>query len=101
MFAKRPRRSVSFCCATASGSKEPGMSVIHYKFKNTKKYETIQFEGQVLSVLELKRSIVAQKKLAQAGGDFDLLLRNSQTGEGRAAGTDFTPQCSARLFRLP
>ncbi len=57
-------------------------SVIHYKFKTDKKWETITFDGQVISVLELKRAIVQHQKLAKSQQDFDLLLQNKATGEG-------------------
>lgn len=59
------------------------MSVIHFKFKNaSRKWDTVTFDGNVISVLDLKRAIVIQKKLHKSLDDFDLLFTNAQTGEG-------------------
>mgnify|MGYP000137021802 CR=1 FL=1 len=60
-------------------------SAIHYRFKTAKTWDTITFEGGVLSVIDLKRGIVSQKKLGKTATDFDLLLTNAQTGEGMCA----------------
>lgn len=54
---------------------------IYFKFKNVKKWETLNFESSVISVLEVKRGIVRHKKLDQTNDDFDLMLSNAQTGE--------------------
>lgn len=60
-------------------------SVVHYKFKNQdKKWETLQFDGPVISVNELKRQIAQRSNLGQAG-DFDLVLSNQETGFGANA----------------
>ena len=60
--------------------------MIHYKFKSaassSRKWDSIGLEGAVVSVLDLKRSIVQQKKLAKSNVDFDLMITNAQTGEG-------------------
>lgn len=59
------------------------MSVIHFKFKNaSRKWDIVTFDGNVISVLDLKRAIVMQKKLNKSLDDFDLLFTNAQTGEG-------------------
>lgn len=54
---------------------------IHYKFKSAIDYDTITFDGLHISVLDLKKAIVQQKKLGKAT-DFDLLITNAQTDEG-------------------
>lgn len=54
---------------------------VHYKFKSSKDYDTISFDGSFISLGELKRAIVAQKKLGKST-DFDLEVTNAQTGEG-------------------
>lgn len=60
--------------------------MIHYKFKsatsNSRKWDSIGIEGSVVSVLDLKRSIVQQKKLSKSNADFDLMITNASTGEG-------------------
>lgn len=58
------------------------MNRISYKFKNERKWQHLTFDKSYLTVLEVKRGIVAQKKLQQSHTDFDLLLTNAQTGEG-------------------
>jgi hypothetical protein len=54
---------------------------VHYKFKTSQDWDTVSFNGAVISALDLKRAIVAQKKLDKSKDDFDLLLTNAQTGE--------------------
>ena len=54
---------------------------IHYKFKSAIDYDTITFDGLHISVADLKKAIVHQKKLGKAT-DFDLLITNAQTNEG-------------------
>jgi hypothetical protein len=56
---------------------------VHYKFKSAKDYDTVTFDGAFISVAELKREIIAQKKLTANGND--LLLENAQTTEGACA----------------
>lgn len=53
---------------------------IHYKFKSALDYDTITFDGLHISVSDLKKSIVFQKKLGKAT-DFDLRITNAQTNE--------------------
>ncbi len=65
-------------------------SVIHYKFKNaSKRFDVIAFEGNVLSVSDLKRHIAREKKLGKSE-DFDLMITNAQTGEGKRAPPQLT-----------
>jgi hypothetical protein len=54
---------------------------IHYKFKSAIDYDTITFDGLHISVSDLKKAIVHQKKLGKAT-DFDLMITNAQTNEG-------------------
>jgi len=53
---------------------------IHYKFKSAIDYDTITFDGLHISVSDLKKSIVQQKRLGKAT-DFDLMITNAQTNE--------------------
>jgi len=56
------------------------MSVIYYKLKSAKDYDTVTFDGISLSVFDLKHEIMVSKKLGK-GTDFDLSVSNAQTGE--------------------
>lgn len=58
------------------------MSCIHYKFRSSLEYDTITFDGLAISLGDLKRSIMAQKKIAKVT-DFDLEITNAQTKEGK------------------
>lgn len=55
--------------------------VVHYKFKSTAKWDSILFDGHLMSIRDLKRAIVEQKKLNKHTGDFDLLITDAQTSE--------------------
>jgi E3 ubiquitin-protein ligase RBBP6 len=57
------------------------LGILHYKFKNEKKWHQITFEAGSISVIDVKRSIVSQKKIAKSNDDFDLRLTNVQTGD--------------------
>ncbi|EDW01958.1 E3 ubiquitin-protein ligase RBBP6 [Drosophila grimshawi] len=53
---------------------------VHYKFKSTLNFDTITFDGLHISVADLKREIVQQKRLGKII-DFDLQITNAQTKE--------------------
>lgn len=55
---------------------------VHYKFKSALDFDTITFDGLHISVDDLKKSIVHQKRLGKTV-DFDLQITNAQTKEGR------------------
>lgn len=57
------------------------MSCIHYKFRSALEYDTITFDGLSISLADLKRSIITQKKFGK-NSDFDLEVTNAQTKEG-------------------
>lgn len=57
------------------------MSFVYYKFKAAKDYDTCTFDGPSISVFDLKKEIMAQKKLGK-GTDFDLAIYNAQTNDG-------------------
>ena len=46
---------------------------VYYKFNSELKYSYIDFDGLHISVADLKKSIVHQKRLGKI--DFDLLVR--------------------------
>ncbi|KAI8818207.1 DWNN domain-containing protein, partial [Fimicolochytrium jonesii] len=56
------------------------MSVVFYKFKSAKDYDTCTFDGPHITVFDLKREILTAKKLGK-GTDFDLAVYNAQTNE--------------------
>jgi protein MPE1 len=64
------------------------MSVIFYKvieyliqFKSAKDFDTCTFDGTGISVFDIKRDIMINKKLGK-GLEFDLSIFNAQTNEG-------------------
>lgn len=79
-------------------------SIIHYKFKNSSgTWDSIEFEGSFISLYDLKRSIVASKKLSRSGsGDFDLLLTNTLTNEDYTEDYSLIPKnTSVTVKRVP
>ena len=58
------------------------MSVVHFKFKSSVDYDKITFDGLTITLADLKKSIMAKKKLGQTV-DFDLRITNSQTRESK------------------
>lgn len=58
-----------------------GTMSVHYKFKSTLDYDTITFDGLHISVADLKKAILQQKRLSKIT-DFDLQIINAQTKEG-------------------
>lgn len=53
---------------------------IHYKFKSALEYDTVTFDGLHISVKDLKKQILHQKKIGKST-DFDLQITNAQTKE--------------------
>ncbi|KAH8354933.1 hypothetical protein KR093_002153 [Drosophila rubida] len=53
---------------------------VHYKFKSTLHFDTITFDGLHISVADLKREIIQQKRLGKII-DFDLQITNAQNKE--------------------
>lgn len=56
---------------------------IYYKFKNSKESDKVTFDGLHMSVGELKKSILQQKKFGKSN-DFDLKITNAQTNESKS-----------------
>lgn len=69
-----------------------GMSFIRYKFKSANYYDEVHCEGHGMAVWELKDEIISAKRLGRLY-DFDLVLSNDQTREGKR------PQFPAGLIR--
>ncbi len=62
------------------------MSIIRYKYKADRDFESVQFEGMSCSLGELKRLIV--EKSSRSGthhprDDYDLIISNATTHEGQ------------------
>lgn len=55
---------------------------VHYKFKSALDFDTIAFDGLHISVDDLKKAILHQKRLGKTV-DFDLQITNAQTKEGK------------------
>lgn len=53
---------------------------VHYKFKSSLDYDTVTFDGLHISVGDLKKAIIQQKKIGRSS-DFDLQITNAQTKE--------------------
>jgi E3 ubiquitin-protein ligase RBBP6 len=54
---------------------------VHYKFKSALEYDTVTFDGLHISVRDLKKAILHQKRIGK-NTDFDLQVTNAQTKEG-------------------
>ena len=62
------------------------MSIIRYKYKADRDFESVQFEGMSCSLGELKRLIVEKSSRSgshQPRDDYDLIISNATTHEGR------------------
>lgn len=66
---------------------------VHYKFKSALDFDTITFDGLHISVADLKKSIVHQKRIGKTM-DFDLHITNAQTKEG----SGFSPTIQFCLY---
>ncbi|XP_021931899.1 E3 ubiquitin-protein ligase RBBP6 isoform X3 [Zootermopsis nevadensis] len=53
---------------------------VHYKFKSALEYDTVTFDGLHISVRDLKKAILHQKRIGK-NTDFDLQVTNAQTKE--------------------
>lgn len=76
------------------------MSLIHYKFKAAKDYNSLTFDGLSISLFELKRDILIDNKLK--GSDFDIIISNAQTNEDYYDDTQLIPKnTSVYVRRVP
>lgn len=62
---------------------------VHYKFKSALDFDTISFDGLHISVDDLKKAIIHQKRLGKTQ-DFDLQVTNAQTKEGKYISSGIT-----------
>ncbi|ELU15719.1 hypothetical protein CAPTEDRAFT_175258 [Capitella teleta] len=79
------------------------MSCIHYKFKSSKDYDTLTFDGMHISLADLKKSILQNKRLTKSGSlDFDLQIVNAQTREVYNEAEELIPKnTSVVVARIP
>lgn len=74
---------------------------VHYKFKSSLDYDTVTFDGLHISVGDLKKAILQQKKIGK-GFDFDLQITNAQTKEVYADDEALIPKnASVIVSRVP
>ncbi|KAL3218442.1 hypothetical protein MRX96_005948 [Rhipicephalus microplus] len=74
---------------------------VHYKFKSSLDFDTVTFDGLHISVGELKKNILQQKKIGK-GADFDLQITNAQTKEVYTSDDYLVPKnTSVIVARVP
>jgi hypothetical protein len=73
-------------------------SVIHFKFRSALLSETLNFDGDYLSLLDLKRLIAKKKGLLNAA-DIDFSITNKQTGEEYTKEDQFIPKNTEVLVK--
>lgn len=74
---------------------------VHYKFKSALDFDTISFDGLHISVADLKKAIIHQKRLGKTM-DFDLQITNAQTKEEYGDETALIPKnTSLTIARVP
>ncbi|KAJ1905726.1 Retinoblastoma-binding protein [Coemansia sp. IMI 209127] len=73
------------------------MSQIQYKFRSSKDYSTVIFDGLSLSVDDLKQEILREQKLDP--DEFDLVITNEQTNEDYKSDAILIPKNTMVLVR--
>jgi hypothetical protein len=68
---------------------------VHYKFKSAREYDTVTFDGLHISVRDLKKAILHQKRIGK-NTDFDLQVTNAQTKEGKGSNANRILRCARR-----
>lgn len=78
--------------------KQASMSSIHYKFKSSVEYDTLTFDGLHISLADLKKAILVQKKIGKSA-EFDLQITNAQTGEEYKDESHLIPKNASVIVR--
>uniref|UniRef100_W8BWN2 E3 ubiquitin-protein ligase RBBP6 n=2 Tax=Ceratitis capitata TaxID=7213 RepID=W8BWN2_CERCA len=74
---------------------------VHYKFKSALDFDTVTFDGLNISVGDLKKAIVHQKRLGKVT-DFDLQITNAQTKEEYQDDSALIPKNTSLIIaRIP
>ncbi|XP_029652282.1 E3 ubiquitin-protein ligase RBBP6 isoform X2 [Octopus sinensis] len=77
------------------------MSSVHYKFKSCLNYDTVTFDGLHISLADLKKAIIQQKKLGKSV-EFDLQITNAQSNQRYVCDDDLIPKnASVIVTRVP
>ncbi|CAE1273637.1 RBBP6 [Acanthosepion pharaonis] len=77
------------------------MSSVHYKFKSCLQYDTVTFDGLHISLIDLKKAIIQQKKLGKST-EFDLQITNAQSKQRYIYEEDLIPKnASVIVTRVP
>lgn len=77
------------------------MSSVHYKFKSCLQYDTVTFDGLHISLIDLKKAIIQQKKLGKST-EFDLQITNAQSKQRYIYDEDLIPKnASVIVTRVP
>jgi hypothetical protein len=74
---------------------------IHYKFKNGKEFSVISLDGPTITLEELKRTIIEEKKLAKGNVEFDLEISNFETCEVYPDNSVVAGKSSVIIRRVP
>ncbi|XP_037902922.1 E3 ubiquitin-protein ligase RBBP6 isoform X2 [Hermetia illucens] len=74
---------------------------VHYKFKSALNSDTVTFDGLHISVGDLKKAIIHQKRLGKTV-DFDLQITNAQTKEEYSDNNTLIPKNTSLIVaRIP
>uniref|UniRef100_A0A0A1XQR7 E3 ubiquitin-protein ligase RBBP6 n=1 Tax=Zeugodacus cucurbitae TaxID=28588 RepID=A0A0A1XQR7_ZEUCU len=74
---------------------------VHYKFKSALDFDTVTFDGLNISVGDLKKAIIHQKRLGKVT-DFDLQITNAQTKEEYQDDSALIPKNTSLIIaRIP
>mmetsp|Transcript_8047 Transcript_8047/g.21194 ORF Transcript_8047/g.21194 Transcript_8047/m.21194 type:complete len:432 (+) Transcript_8047:88-1383(+) len=81
-----------------------GSSHVQFKFKSSNEYDTLWFDGEGISLNDLKARILEQKKMVAVGkggkiADFDLAIANAQTGDEYTDYSLLVPRNTALVVR--
>jgi hypothetical protein len=57
-------------------------SLVHFKFHSSLVSESVSFDGDYISLTDLKR-LIAKKKGIQKSGDVDFIVTDANTKEGK------------------
>jgi protein MPE1 len=73
-------------------------SIIHYKFRSAKEFDSYHFEGAGIPVWQLKVEIIENKKLEKST-DFDLVITNAQTSADYTDDSQIIPRNTSVVVR--
>ncbi|XP_013382953.1 LOW QUALITY PROTEIN: E3 ubiquitin-protein ligase RBBP6-like [Lingula anatina] len=78
------------------------MSHVYFKFKSSRNHETITFDGLHISLGDLKKAIIQQKKLQKSMDNFRFQIINAQTQEEYMNDEELIPKnTSVLVARIP